>query len=95
MGFLNKSGIRAMLALSLTMFCAACATSNRNLPEAERPRFPDLPREMEVGCPPLPINPDALVSLVQHRQALAECRRLQRRTADFYNTATGNAENLN
>jgi len=77
------------------MFCAACATSNRNLPEAERPSFPDLPRQMEDGCPPLPINPDALVALVEHRQALAECRRLQRRTAAFYTTATGNAENLN
>jgi len=54
-----------------------------------------LPRQMEDGCPPLPINPDALVALVEHRQALAECRRLQRRTAAFYTTATGNAENLN
>lgn len=94
MGFLKNWKVRGSLALFLVIFCAGCAGSNRVLPEAERPRLPPLPRDMEAGCPSQPINPDALVSLVEHRQALAECRRLQRRTADFYNTAARNVEDF-
>lgn len=94
MGFSKNLLSQGGLVLPLMIFCASCAASNRVLPEAERPRLPALPVDMEAGCPSQSINPDALVALVQHRQALAECRRLQRRTADFYNTATGNAEGL-
>jgi hypothetical protein len=84
MTFWNNLTVRRLVALSLVMFLGGCETFS-SFPEAEPPQLPDLPSDIALGCAMVGVDEDALRALVEHREALARCRDLQARTADFYN----------
>lgn len=50
----------------------------------DKPRLPAVPSDIRAGCPDIEISRDALIALVEHRKALAECRRLQADSVAFY-----------
>ena len=75
------------LALCLPLLLSACALFANDMPAvpaAVRPSLPHLPANLAMPCLDPGIADDALVALVEHRQALAGCRRLHRDTVAFY-----------
>lgn len=71
--------------MSLMILLSACAPFDSDVsPAVVTPNLPHLPDSLINPCPDPDIADDALVALVEHRQALALCRRLHGDTVAFY-----------
>lgn len=84
----TKLGSKA-LALCLLTSLSACGPS---IEVAVPQKAPPLARQDSAVCRDGQLSGDAISDLVDHRLALAECRRKHDRVVKFYNSVAGNAQ---
>ena len=84
----TKLGSKA-LALCLLTSLSACGPS---IEVAVPVKAPPISRQDSATCRDGQLSGDAISDLVDHRLALAECRRKHARVVAFYNSVVGTAQ---
>ncbi len=83
-----KSKLQSPAALLGVLFLmaslSACGPPSKAIPTAQRIDLPDLPLALAQRCEDPGIGSDALKALLEHRVALATCRRRHADMLQFY-----------